>query len=269
MIASEPVLNVLFYSTLAAAVAALGALPFVRGGGPRPAWVGGASALAGGLMLGAGYLLMERGLDGGIWTTVAGGAAGVLYTLGARFFAGLGRLQVPPRFAEESVEAATEESSDIPSEAPTGTDREPISLVLLQHGLHSAAEGVAIGVAMTLNLRLGVFVALGLAVHNIAEALALSDLLVGRGTSPGRAAGLAVAINLPQPVLALAAFALGPVLAGLLPASLGFAAGALTFLVLTELIPDAYTQTVKGTVALVVSATAGTVILLESFFLGG
>jgi len=251
MIASEPVLNVLIYSTLAAALAALGGLPFALGGAPRPAWIGGASALAAGLMLGAGYLLMERGLDLGTWAAVAGGGVGVLYTLAARFFTGL--------------------HDPHPAENPSpedGSDRDPTSLVLLQHGLHAAAEGVAIGVAMTLNLRLGVFVALALAAHNVGEALALSDLLVSRGASAGRATGLAVAINLPQPVLALAAFALGPVLAGFLPASLGFAAGALAFLVLTELVPEAYAQTGKGAVALMVSSTAGTVILLESFFLG-
>jgi len=244
MIAAEPVLNVLLYSALAAGLAALGALPFARGGAPRPVWIGGASALAAGLMLGAGYLLMDRGLDYSAWTTLAGGAAGVAYSLGVQVFSGLSDPQPPANAAPDSA-----------------------SQVLLQHGLHAAAEGVAIGVAMVLNLRLGIFVALALAVHNIGEAMALTGELRREGVSAGRAARLAVAINLPQPVLALAAFALGPVLAGLLPGALGFAAASLVFLVLTELVPEAYLRAGKGVVALLVSATAGAVILVESFFL--
>lgn len=252
MIATEPVLNVLLYSALAAAVAALGALPFTRGGTPRPIWIGGASALAAGLMLGAGYLLIDRGLEHNAWIALTGGAAGVLYTLGARAFSGL-----------DDLEPLDETSDDLSSEMPDSGSR-----VLLQHGLHAAAEGVAIGVAMTLELRLGIFVALALAVHNIGEAMALTGELRQRGISAGRAARLAVAINLPQPVLALAAFALGPALAALLPGALGFAAGALVFLVLTELIPEAYQRSSQALVALLVSGTAAAVILFESFFLG-
>lgn len=255
MIADEPVLNVLLYSALAAALAVLGALPFALGGRPRPVWIGGAYALAAGLMLGAGYLLMERGLDQSTWTAVAGGAAGVLYTLATRLFTGVGDLAEEPGEAVEARGTAG---------GPGGPDH--ISLLLLQHGLHAAAEGIAIGVAMTLNLRLGVFVALALAIHNIGEGMALTDLLRRRDVPTGRAAGLAVVINLPQPVLALAAFALGPVLAGFLPGALGFAAGALVFLVLTELVPEAYPQAGKGAVSLLVSAAAGAVVLLESFF---
>lgn len=256
MIAHEPVLNVLLYSALAAGLAVLGALPFALGGRPRAVWIGAAGALAAGLMLGAGYLLMDRGLDRGTWAAVVGGAGGVLYTLAARLFIGAGDLADE----REGEGPATDGDS-----SPRG-DR--ISLLLLQHGLHAAAEGIAIGVAMTLHLRLGVFVALALAVHNIGEAMSLTDLLRRRQVSTARAAGLSVVINLPQPVLALAAFALGPVLTGFLPAALGFAAGALVFLVLTELVPEAYPQAGKGVVALLVSASAGTVLLLESFFVG-
>ena len=253
MIVSEPVLNVLLYSTLAAGLAVLGALPFALGGRPRPVWIGSAGALAAGLMLGAGYLLMEWGLDQGTWAAVAGGAAGVAYTLGARLFIGADDLGGKPEADE-----------------PTGSygKRDRIPRLLLQHGLHAAAEGIAIGVAMTLHLRLGVFVALALAIHNVGEAMWLTDLLRRRRVSLGRAAGLSVVINLPQPVLALAAFALGPVLTGFLPAALGFAAGALVFLVLTELIPEAYPQAGTGVVSFLVSASAGTVVLLESFFVG-
>lgn len=308
MIATEPVLNVLIYGALAALAAALGALPFALGARPRPAWVGAATALAAGLMLGAGYLLMTRGLGlsppfpaavdpaafdpaavdpgsagrgtaGGArpwggwatWASITGAVAGILYTLGVQAYAGLDEL---------------EPGDGGPS------DRSEEARLLLQHGLHSAAEGIAIGVAMTLQLSLGIFVALALAVHNVGEAMGLTDRLgrsragggperggtedretpaapraVAGRAAAGRAAALGVAVNLPQPVLALAAFALGPVLVGFLPAALGFAAGSLIFLVLTELVPAAYPRAGRRLVALLVSVSAAAVVLLESVLL--
>ena len=86
---------------------------------------------------------------------------------------------------------------------------------------------------MVVELRLGIFLALALAVHNVAEAMALTEILRQRGMAVSEAAGLCVVAKITQPVLALAAFALAPAMTGLLPAALGFASGCLVFLVLT------------------------------------
>jgi zinc transporter ZupT len=197
---AEPVLAVLLFSSLAALLAALGVVPFAAGRQPSPVWIAGAYALASGLMLGAGHLLMSRGLERGAFAVVAG--------------------------SDRRPETANQEGLGYK--------------LLLESMLHATAEGVAIGVAMVLEIKLGVFVALALAVHNIGEAMALTDALRRRGVSIGAAAGLCVGTNVPQPLLALAVFALEPVLGALLPAALGFAAGALVFLVLTELLPASY-----------------------------
>ena len=242
----EPVLAVLLFSSLAALLAALGVLPFAAGRRPTAVWIAGAYALASGLMLGAGHLLMSRGLERGDVSVVAGAAAGVLYAWWIKRYTGA---QVDDRRPEAAADA------------------EPGYRLLLENMLHAAAEGVAIGVAMVLEIRLGVFVALALAVHNIGESMALTDALRRRGVSLGEAAGLCVGTNVPQPLLALAVFALDPVLTGLLPAALGFAAGALVFLVLTELLPASYERARGTMIALVVSTAAGAVILLEDFFL--
>ena len=241
----EPVLAVLLFSSLAAMLAVLGVLPFVADRRPASVWIAGAYALASGLMLGAGHLLMSRGLERGAASVVAGAAAGVLYAWWIKRYTGA---QVDDR----RPEAAEEEA--------------PRYKLLLENLLHAAAEGVAIGVAMVLEIKLGVFVALALAVHNVGESMALTDALRRRGVSIGEAAGLCVGTNVPQPLLALAVFALDPVLTGLLPAALGFAAGSLVFLVLTELLPASYERARGAVIALVVSATAGLVILLEDFF---
>ncbi len=245
MPASEPVLTVLLYSSLAAALAGLGALPFVGGRHPSQAWVGGAYALASGLMLGAGHLLVSHGLERAGLSVILGAALGVLYTYWIKAYSGTQELDRRP-----GGQAPPDEGYKI----------------ILESMLHAASEGVAIGVAMVLEVKLGVFVALALAIHNIGEAMALTDLFRRRGMTTGEAAGLCVATNVPQPLLALATFALSPVLAGFLPAALGFAAGALVLLVLTELLPASYQRVRGALVAAVVSATAGVVLLLEDFF---
>jgi ZIP family zinc transporter len=237
----EPVVVVLSMSCLAAAMAAVGVLPF-RFGRPPEYSIGGAYALASGLMLGAGYLLMGRGLDEGALPAVVGVVVGIGYGHCIRHFAGLEVLD------DESAKDSAEFGYKI----------------ILQSVLHSAAEGVAIGVAMVVEIRLGVFVALALAVHNIGEGMVLADLLKAHGMRLRQAAGLAVACKVSQPLLALAAFALSPVLTGFLPAALGFAAGALVLLVLTELLPDSYRCSPALAVALIVGISAGAVVLLES-----
>ena len=241
----EPVLAVLLVSSLAAALAGVGSIPYFLPRPPSKGLVGAAYALASGLMLGAGYLLMSRGLDLAVFSVVAGSGVGVAYTHWIRSYAGIDELDT---FAGE-----------VP--AP-----ELGYKILLQNMLHSAAEGVAIGVAMVLDIRLGVFLALALAVHNVAEAMALTDILRGLGMGVAQSAGLCVASNVGQPLLALAAFALSPVLGGLLPAALGFSAGCLVFLTLTELLPSSYQRAKHGQVGLLVSLASGAVVFLEHFF---
>jgi zinc transporter ZupT len=240
----EPVAVVFLMSSLAAGMAAVGVLPF-RFGRPRDGWIGGAYALASGLMLGAGYLLMGRGLDVGALPAVGGVVAGIGYSHWIRRFAGLEVLE------DESANKGVEYGYKL----------------ILQSVLHSGAEGLAIGVAMVVELKLGIFLALALAIHNIGEGMVLANLLAAQGMRVRQVAGLAVASKISQPLLALAAFALSPVLVGFLPAALGFAAGALVLLVLTELLPDSYRRAPAVSVALVVGVSAGAVVLLESLLI--
>ncbi|MCB1036344.1 MAG: hypothetical protein KDD47_21140, partial [Acidobacteria bacterium] len=100
---------------LAAAVSAVGALPFAFGWHPRTA-VGAAYALPGGVMLGAAYLLGTRSLDRSI------PLAGLGVALGLAF------IYWTARFTETSDE---EESPD-----PAAGYRH-----LLRDSLHSASEG--------------------------------------------------------------------------------------------------------------------------------
>ena len=247
----EPVLLVLLFGSLAAGSAALGALPFAGGRRPGPAWIGSAYALAGGAMLGVGYLLMSRGLAEATLPVVLGAVAGVAYTRWVQSYAGLDDL---------------DDRADLPA---------PYSYkFILQDTLHASAEGVAIGVAMALELELGIFLAVALAIHNVGEAMALTDVLRGRPaadtapTTVGESAGLAVVTNVTQPLMAVVAFAISPALGALFPAFVGFAAAALVFLTLTDLVPASYQRADARLVALLVSVAAAVVVLLQAVFLG-
>ena len=241
----DPVLIVLLFGALAAGASALGAVPFAFGDGPRPWVLGAAYALASGFMLGAGYLLMSEGLEAEAIFAVLGGGLGVLYTRWTQSYPGTDRLETDP-------------------EGEIGRDAG--YLTILQSTLHAAAEGIAIGVAMVVDISFGIFMALALAVHNVGEAMALTAILRQRGMTVGESAGLCVVTNVTQPLFAIVAFALSPALGHFLPAALGFSAGSLVFLVLTELAPASYRRASRTLVATLMSIAAAAVVFLEHVF---
>jgi zinc transporter ZupT len=64
-------------------------------------------------------------------------------------------------------------------------------------------------------------------------------VLVPRGVGVARAAWWSVFSSLPQPVMAVPAFVFVDFFTPFLPVGLGFAAGAMVWMVLAELTPDA------------------------------
>jgi ZIP family zinc transporter len=220
----------------ALAALAAGAGPFVPGAHSdgRPRQLAIASALAAGAMLGVGYSLMSIGLARAGVTATVGAVLGVAASYALHVWLGLG--------------AATEE-------------RRP-GYVVAAGALHSAPEGVAMGAAMAVDVRFGLFLVVTLAVHNIWESEVLGAALVAGGRSRGTAAALGVLTDLPQVVLAVATFALVECVAALEPLLLGFGFGALTYLCIAELLPESYRSTGRTSIAVVVCAAAGVVALL-------
>jgi zinc transporter, ZIP family len=113
---------------------------------------------------------------------------------------------------------------------------------------HSAAEGIGIGAAFGDTAAFGLLIAVAIAIQNIPEGLAISLVLVPRGTPVWSAAGWSVFSSLPQPFLAVPAFLFVEQFSAVLPTALGFAAGAMVWMVGRELLPDAWHQGPRGAV---------------------
>jgi ZIP family zinc transporter len=120
-----------------------------------------------------------------------------------------------------------------------GLSRESL-LLFLALVVHSSPEGVAIGVGFaTGDMQFGLIMALAISIHNIPEGIAMSLPMRAEGASVWRCAAISTLTSLPQPLLAVPSawgfYYLQPVL----PVGLGFAAGAMIYVTVVELIPDA------------------------------
>ena len=236
-----PVWALALATAVAALTAALGAVPLrIRRTLPL-SWLGWSNASAAGLMLGGAFVLAREGLGLNPLPAALGAGAGVAVLLWSHWFAGTSELDLN---RIESVDATY---------APR---------VLLVQTLHGAFEGMAIGAAAVFDLKLGLFLALALAVHNVAEAMTLCAVLCGQGIQISRAATLAVISNLGQVLLAVVTYSLVVPAPELRAPVLGFATGALVYLVLVDLLPEAYEQSGETSIAVVTSLTTSVVILL-------
>ena len=197
----------------------LGALPFLFVRDFSNWWLGVFNAVAGGLMLAASHSLMVEGSA----LSEARVLLGVLVGLGLIVLA---NTMISRQGAHDVADLA-------------GGDARKALLILGVMTAHSFAEGVGVGVAFGGGEDLGLFITAAIAVHNIPEGLAISLVLVPRGTPIWKAAGWSIFTSLPQPLMALPAFLFVLVFAPFLPVGLGLAAGAMLWMVFAELIPDA------------------------------
>jgi ZIP family zinc transporter len=120
-------------------------------------------------------------------------------------------------------------------------------LVFLAMTVHSMPEGIAVGTGYTAGEvetalgegDLGTYVALAIGIHNIPEGLAVAIPLRSAGAKLWWCFLAAFLTSLPQPVAAVPAVLLSWFFQPLMPFLMGFAAGAMIFLVIMEIIPAA------------------------------
>jgi zinc transporter ZupT len=198
-------------------------------------WLGVSNAIAAGIMLAASVALAREGANYSGLRTALGALAGAAFIV--------------------LVRRGLREHKDFDFGALRGADARKAVMIVAVMTAHSFTEGVGVGVSFGGGETLGVFITVAIAVHNIPEGLAISLVLVPRGVSVARAAWWSVFSSLPQPLMAVPAFIFVDAFTPLLPAGLGFAAGAMVWMVVAELTPDALTTASRRAVAL--SGTLG------------
>jgi ZIP family zinc transporter len=181
-----------------------------------------------GVMLAAtAFSLLVPGLEHGSVSEVLAG-----FTLGAAFIALLDRW-VPhahARFSEGRRMAAEERAA-----------RERSTLLLAALTIHNVPEGLAVGLAFAAGgADLGVPLALAIGIQNVPEGFAAAAPLAGAGASRRAASLVAAATGAIEPPAAFAAFFAFEFADALLAAGLGFAAGAMLYVIVDELIPESH-----------------------------
>ena len=123
-----------------------------------------------------------------------------------------------------------------------------ISMMLFAVTIHNIPEGLAVGVAyagaasgnsgMTIA---GAFaLSIGIAIQNFPEGAIISLPLKGEGISKGKAFLLGILSGVVEPIGGLITILLASRIVPLLPYMLSFAAGAMFYVVVEELIPEAH-----------------------------
>lgn len=121
-----------------------------------------------------------------------------------------------------------------------------VSLLVLSVTLHNVPEGMAVGAAIAVSLACvseksfaeAMILSLGIAVQNFPEGAIISMPLKANGTKSIKAFGVGVLSGAVEPVAAILTVIAANSIVPLLPYFLSFAAGAMVYAVITELIPE-------------------------------
>ena len=239
---------IVFLAATATALATgIGALPFAfrRFQGSR--LLGPSNALAAGVMLGASASLIIEGTDRSIVRVAIGVVAGAAFVFGMQWI--LSRVGSP----------------DLAQ--LTGGDARKAVLIIAVMTAHSAAEGVGVGASFGGGDALGLAITIAIALHNIPEGVTISLVMVPRGASVRSAALWSIFTSLPQPLLAVPAYLFVEQFTAILPAGLGFAAGAMVWMVWRELLPETMRQIPNRKVAIAWIAVAFAVMFAFQSYL--
>ena len=244
----EPGALAVFAAALVTALATgVGAGPFLFVPRLARSWVGVANAVAAGFMTGAGALLFYEGARESFLLTILGILFGVLVVAWAsRRLSG---------------------RKDVHFELLADADARRALLLVGVMTVHSFAEGLGVGVSFGGGESLGLVTAIAIAIHNIPEGLAISLVLIPQGVGVLRAAGWSVFSSLPQPLVAVPAFLFVSFFDGLVPLGLGFAGGAMLWMVAAQVVPDARATASPRTVTLALVGSAAAMLGLEALLL--
>ena len=239
----DPIFLVFIAALVTALATGLGALPFAVWRTMSPRAVSVCNGIAAGLMLAASFSLLQEGFVVNPSKTIIGLVGGFVFIAFSH--------QIISRYDDFHIGAIQ------------GADAIKMLMIVGIMTLHSAAEGVGVGVAYAGEGNLGQFITAAIAVHNIPEGLAIALVLVPRGAKVWQAAGWSVFSSLPQPLLAVPAFMFVTVFTPFLPIGLGLAAGAMIWMTLSELIPEALENATSPMIASAVTMSIAGMMVFE------
>lgn len=239
--------HVWWYGWVTCISTGFGVLPFAFVSRLDSVWLGLSNALAAGFMTAASMSLFFEGVslppDGLSVSCPARVGIGLL--IGVAFI--------------KATEHFLEEHEHLKFDGMTGLNAKKALLIMGVMTIHSFTEGVAIGVSFAKEApkALGLLISATLAIHNVPEGLAISLVLVPRGVSVLHAGLWCVFSSLPQPLMALPAFIFVEHFVFVLPIGLGFAGGAMVYVGVLELVPEALKHISKPLTALTVCGSVG------------
>lgn len=236
------------YASLTAVATGLGALPLLITRHIPKYWVGVGDAVAAGLMLAASFNLIFEGIGYGMPRTILG------------VILGLAAIVVSRRWIPD------ENLPEVGNLTNAGLVKSLLIVGVMT--LHSFAEGIGVGVSFGDGTTFGTVISLAIAVHNIPEGLAISLVLVPEGVPVWQAALWSIFSSVPQPLMAVPAYAFVEIFRPVLPVGLGLAAGAMIWMVAAELLPDAYDDVSSNTAA-VATTVAVAAMMAFQVWIGG
>jgi len=189
-----------------------------------------------GIMLAAtAFSLLIPAIElGGVWSTVAGFLAGGLFIYLLNRF-------VPHEHLIKGAEG--------PSSALSR-----VSLLILAITIHNFPEGLAVGVSFGGgDIVAGVTVATAIGLQNIPEGSAVAFPLIREGFRRRKALWYSTLTGLVEPVGGLIGISVVAIAHPILPYALAFAAGAMAFVVIHEMIPESHRKgnEIEGTVGFI------------------
>lgn len=212
--------TVLIAASITAIATGFGALPFLFVKQIDKRWLGYGNALAAGLMLGASIGLIMEGISYDVTKLGIGMVLGIVLVV----------------LAQKLIE---NQAGDFHIGDVEGKDAMSMLLIVGVMTVHSFAEGIGVGVSWGDGNSFGTLISAAIAVHNIPEGLAISLVLIPRGTSVWKSAGWSIFSSIPQPLMAVPAFLFVLVFRPFLAIGLGLAAGAMIWMVFKEMLPGA------------------------------
>ena len=236
-------LSVFIYAMITAVATGIGALPMVFARHIPKRWMGYADGMAAGLMLAASFNLVNEGLNYGMPRTVLG------------ILLGLGFIVASRALINKDEHAAIGQLK--------GANALKALMIVGVMTIHSFAEGIGVGVSFGGGERFGVFITSAIALHNVPEGLAIALVLVPKGVSVPKAVFWSIFSSLPQPLMAVPAYLFVELFEVVLPVGLGLAAGAMIWMVFSEMLPDALEDAPKEQLAVVVTIAIAAMVAFQ------